>query len=121
MAPWEPTADELRDANGDWSSAGSQDATAKSVCEWRNGPAALWYEMLGVNEDGTNLDYGFQLKEVKSKFVLSIISFNPLIPRSDQYIKSPHNFNTLSSRHVTRIKRISTGGHCLDLRPNLQY
>ncbi|KAJ7383773.1 Transcription initiation factor TFIID subunit 1 [Desmophyllum pertusum] len=62
MAPWEPTSDELRDMNGDWNSLGLQDVN-KYVCEWRNGPAALWYEMLGVNEDGTNLDYGFKLKE----------------------------------------------------------
>lgn len=67
MAPWEPTTDELRDINGDWASSGSQDAASKYICEWRNGPAALWYEMLGVNEDGTNLDYGFKLKEVRSK------------------------------------------------------
>ena len=70
MAPWEPTTDELRDINGDWASSGAQDAGSKYICEWRNGPAALWYEMLGVNEDGTNLDYGFKLKEVRSKLGL---------------------------------------------------
>lgn len=67
MAPWEPTTDELRDINGDWASSGAQDASSKYICEWRNGPAALWYEMLGVNEDGTNLDYGFKIKEVRSE------------------------------------------------------
>lgn len=67
MAPWEPTADELRDVNGDMNSSGSQDNNHKQICEWRNGPAALWYEMLGVNEDGTNLDYGFKLKEVRTE------------------------------------------------------
>ena len=78
MAPWEPTLDELRDSIGDWNSAGSQDATTKSACEWRNGPAALWYEMLGVNEDGTNLDYGFKLKEVKTKFMVSFCNVDVL-------------------------------------------
>ena len=67
MAPWEPELDELRDISGDWNSAGPQDNSGKDICEWRNGPAALWYEMLGVNEDGTNLDYGFKLKEVRLK------------------------------------------------------
>ena len=35
-----------------------------------------------------------------------ILSFNPLIPRSDQYINSPFNVKTVSSRQVTRIKKI---------------
>ena len=33
-------------------------------------------------------------------------SINPFTPRSDQYINSPFNFNTLSSGHVMRIKKI---------------
>lgn len=64
MAPWEPTMDELRGVSNDLTSSGNQDGSHKCICEWRNGPAALWYEMLGVNEDGTNLDYGFKLKQV---------------------------------------------------------
>ena len=31
---------------------------------------------------------------------------NPLTPRSDQYINSSNNFNTLSSKLVMRTKRI---------------
>ena len=31
---------------------------------------------------------------------------DPLTPKSDQYINSPFNFNTLSSRQVMRIKKI---------------
>ena len=42
---------------------GLNKADEKKICAWRHGPAALWYELLGVNEDGTNLDYGFQLKD----------------------------------------------------------
>ncbi|XP_078067598.1 transcription initiation factor TFIID subunit 1 isoform X2 [Mustelus asterias] len=33
------------------------------VAEWRYGPAQLWYDMLGVPEDGEGFDYGFKLKE----------------------------------------------------------
>ena len=33
-------------------------------------------------------------------------SFNPLTPRSDQYLNSPYNSNTLSSRQVIGIKKI---------------
>lgn len=55
------------DGKADKSSLQSRDGIdkeeEKKVCAWRYGPAALWYEMLGVNEDGTNLDYGFKLKE----------------------------------------------------------
>jgi transcription initiation factor TFIID subunit 1 len=55
------------DGKSDKSSLQSRDGLDKEeerkMCAWRHGPAALWYEMLGVNEDGTNLDYGFKLKE----------------------------------------------------------
>lgn len=33
------------------------------IAEWRYGPAQLWYDMLGVPEDGSNFNYGFKLKE----------------------------------------------------------
>ena len=59
-------------ATSDHSSSQSQDGRAsgeqKKACEWRHGPAALWYEMLSVDDDGSNLDYGFRLKEVKGFF-----------------------------------------------------
>ncbi len=29
---------------------------------WRNGPAKVWYDMLGLSEDGAGLDYGFKMK-----------------------------------------------------------
>lgn len=29
---------------------------------WRHGPAAIWYDMLGIPEDEETLDYGFKLK-----------------------------------------------------------
>ncbi|TRZ01483.1 hypothetical protein DNTS_031895 [Danionella cerebrum] len=33
------------------------------VAEWRYGPAQLWYDMLGVPEDGSGFRYGFKLRE----------------------------------------------------------
>ncbi|KAG7223264.1 hypothetical protein INR49_015620 [Caranx melampygus] len=36
------------------------------VAEWRYGPAQLWYDMLGVPEDGSNFNYGFKLKDEQS-------------------------------------------------------
>uniref|UniRef100_A0A672QBM9 Transcription initiation factor TFIID subunit 1-like n=1 Tax=Sinocyclocheilus grahami TaxID=75366 RepID=A0A672QBM9_SINGR len=33
------------------------------VAEWRYGPAQLWYDMLGVPEDGCGFYYGFKLRE----------------------------------------------------------
>ena len=29
---------------------------------WRFGPARVWYDALGLPEDGRGLDYGFKLK-----------------------------------------------------------
>uniref|UniRef100_A0A3Q3GWW7 Transcription initiation factor TFIID subunit n=1 Tax=Labrus bergylta TaxID=56723 RepID=A0A3Q3GWW7_9LABR len=48
---------------------GDGDKEAESrprVAEWRYGPAQLWYDMLGVSEDGSNFNYGFKLKEESS-------------------------------------------------------
>uniref|UniRef100_A0A3Q3KDS3 Transcription initiation factor TFIID subunit 1 n=1 Tax=Monopterus albus TaxID=43700 RepID=A0A3Q3KDS3_MONAL len=48
---------------------GDGDKEAESrpkVAEWRYGPAQLWYDMLGVPEDGSHFSYGFKLKEEQS-------------------------------------------------------
>uniref|UniRef100_A0A3Q1FX94 Transcription initiation factor TFIID subunit n=1 Tax=Acanthochromis polyacanthus TaxID=80966 RepID=A0A3Q1FX94_9TELE len=48
---------------------GDGDKEAESrpkVAEWRYGPAQLWYDMLGVPEDGSNFNYGFKLKDKDS-------------------------------------------------------
>lgn len=37
--------------------------TRPKVSEWRYGPAQLWYDMLGIPEDGSGFDYGFKLKD----------------------------------------------------------
>jgi transcription initiation factor TFIID subunit 1 len=34
-----------------------------SVAPWRFGPAAYWYDMMGVPADGEGFDYGLKLKE----------------------------------------------------------
>ncbi|KAM4620822.1 transcription initiation factor TFIID subunit 1 isoform 3-T3 [Polymixia lowei] len=41
--------------------------TRPKVAEWRYGPAQLWYDMLGVPEDGSSFTYGFKLKEEESE------------------------------------------------------
>uniref|UniRef100_A0A670JF70 Transcription initiation factor TFIID subunit n=1 Tax=Podarcis muralis TaxID=64176 RepID=A0A670JF70_PODMU len=41
--------------------------TRPKVAEWRYGPAQLWYDMLGVPEDGSGFDYGFKMKERKEE------------------------------------------------------
>uniref|UniRef100_A0A452V7Z1 Transcription initiation factor TFIID subunit n=1 Tax=Ursus maritimus TaxID=29073 RepID=A0A452V7Z1_URSMA len=38
--------------------------TKPRVAEWRYGPARLWYDMLGVPEDGSGFDYGFKLRKM---------------------------------------------------------
>uniref|UniRef100_A0AAY5L775 Transcription initiation factor TFIID subunit n=1 Tax=Esox lucius TaxID=8010 RepID=A0AAY5L775_ESOLU len=46
--------------------SGDGDKVAESrpkVAEWRYGPAQLWYDMMGVPEDGSGFHYGFKLKE----------------------------------------------------------
>ncbi|KAH0630763.1 hypothetical protein JD844_003952 [Phrynosoma platyrhinos] len=41
--------------------------TRPKVAEWRYGPAQLWYDMLGIPEDGSGFDYGFKLKDPKEE------------------------------------------------------
>ncbi|KAK2496938.1 hypothetical protein MC885_002187 [Smutsia gigantea] len=44
--------------------------TKSRVAEWRYGPARLWYDMLGVPEDGSGFDYGFKLKKMEDEPVI---------------------------------------------------
>ncbi|KAL6033487.1 hypothetical protein STEG23_016304, partial [Scotinomys teguina] len=39
--------------------------TKPRVAEWRYGPARLWYDMLGVPEDGSGFDYGFKMRKTE--------------------------------------------------------
>nr|XP_021535439.1 transcription initiation factor TFIID subunit 1 [Neomonachus schauinslandi] len=44
--------------------------TKPRVAEWRYGPARLWYDMLGVPEDGSGFDYGFKLRKMDHEPVM---------------------------------------------------
>lgn len=55
-----PVESKFSQACGD----GDKEAESRpKVAEWRYGPAQLWYDMLGVPEDGSNFNYGLRLKE----------------------------------------------------------
>ncbi|CAB3979442.1 transcription initiation factor TFIID subunit 1 isoform X2 [Paramuricea clavata] len=87
------------DGKSDRSSLQSRDGLDKEeekMCAWRHGPAALWYEMLGVNEDGTNLDYGFKLKEQ--------INIEEEKPNTDE-IEAERKFPSDDCFHLVAIKR----------------
>ena len=43
---------------------------------------------------------------------------NPLTPKSDQNRISPYNINTITSRQVMRIRKISIKGFLVDPIPN---
>lgn len=38
---------------------------SNNQAHWRMGPAKLWYDMLGVPENGKDFDYGFKIKDDK--------------------------------------------------------
>jgi len=50
--------------------ASNGSSSVAKVPGWRYGPAALWYDMLGVRDNGDGFDYGFKLKSASvSKFL----------------------------------------------------
>ncbi|XP_035999150.1 transcription initiation factor TFIID subunit 1 isoform X7 [Fundulus heteroclitus] len=55
-----PVESKFSQTSGD---ADKETESRPKVAEWRYGPAQLWYDMLGVPEDGSNFNYGFRLKE----------------------------------------------------------
>ena len=48
------------------------------AAEWRHGPAKLVYDMAGIPEDATELDYGFQLKVAGKDAILIVLSVEVL-------------------------------------------
>ena len=52
------------------------------VAPWRYGPAAYWYDQMGVNETGDKFDYGFKLKQV---------SIEPFLPSWVTWLKQTVN------------------------------
>ncbi|XP_047235419.1 transcription initiation factor TFIID subunit 1 isoform X5 [Girardinichthys multiradiatus] len=55
-----PVESKFSQTSGD---ADKETESRPKVAEWRYGPAQLWYDMLGVPEDGSHFNYGFKLKE----------------------------------------------------------
>uniref|UniRef100_A0A3P9QEK6 Transcription initiation factor TFIID subunit n=1 Tax=Poecilia reticulata TaxID=8081 RepID=A0A3P9QEK6_POERE len=55
-----PVESKFSQTSGD---ADKETESRPKVAEWRYGPAQLWYDMLGVPEDGSNFNYGFKLRE----------------------------------------------------------
>jgi len=53
-----PVESKFSQASGDMD---QEKESRPRVAEWRYGPAQLWYDMLGVPEDGSNFTYGFRL------------------------------------------------------------
>ena len=49
-------------AESDSHTAGSSVQVDPETQAWRFGPARMWYDSLGLPEDGRGLDYGFKLK-----------------------------------------------------------
>nr|CAB3266786.1 transcription initiation factor TFIID subunit 1-like [Phallusia mammillata] len=68
---------------------GGNAANAKSkIPEWRYGPAALWYDMLGVPETGEGFDYGFKLKnpeETSTAAATKSITNDPSFPSPEHF------------------------------------
>ncbi|XP_053329695.1 transcription initiation factor TFIID subunit 1 [Spea bombifrons] len=71
-----PVESKFSQASGDTDKVAD---TKPKVAEWRYGPAQLWYDMLGVPEDGSGFDYGFKLKESDDDYIKESpeISENP--------------------------------------------
>ena len=51
-------------SGGRGGSAKGRSGSNPETMAWRFGPAKVWYDQLGVAEDGSNLNYGLKLKEV---------------------------------------------------------
>uniref|UniRef100_A0A7N5ZVY0 Transcription initiation factor TFIID subunit n=1 Tax=Anabas testudineus TaxID=64144 RepID=A0A7N5ZVY0_ANATE len=58
-----PVESKFSQACGD----GDKEAESRpKVAEWRYGPAQLWYDMLGVPEDGSSFNYGFKSRKLRT-------------------------------------------------------
>lgn len=67
-----------------------------------------------------NLRCTYNNDDIK-QWSMSLIGLNRFTLRSDQYMNSPYDFNTLTKRQVIRIfKNGWLGGFCLDTTPNSQ-
>uniref|UniRef100_A0A670JE81 Transcription initiation factor TFIID subunit n=1 Tax=Podarcis muralis TaxID=64176 RepID=A0A670JE81_PODMU len=64
--------------------------TRPKVAEWRYGPAQLWYDMLGVPEDGSGFDYGFKMKELVPGVQCKVWGCFPLSVQFDALLADEH-------------------------------
>ncbi|CAD5111195.1 DgyrCDS528 [Dimorphilus gyrociliatus] len=51
------------DENAEIFMSDSSDDESGKMAEWRFGPSKHWYDLLNVNENGSNLDYGFRKRK----------------------------------------------------------
>ncbi|ELW48654.1 Transcription initiation factor TFIID subunit 1-like protein [Tupaia chinensis] len=72
------------------------------VAEWRYGPARLWYDMLGVPEDGSGFDYGFKLRKTEHEPVIKcrmIEEFKKLEEANGNDLLADENFLMVTQLH----------------------
>jgi hypothetical protein len=73
--------------------------TKPRVAEWRYGPARLWYDMLGVPEDGSGFDYGFKLRKTEHEPVIKCgtmeVSYSGMYERN-QCAQGPISFTNIT-------------------------
>nr|XP_030706658.1 transcription initiation factor TFIID subunit 1 [Globicephala melas] len=76
--------------------------TKPRVAEWRYGPARLWYDMLGVPEDGSGFDYGFKLRKMELEPVMKcrmMEDFRKLEETSGTDLLADENFLMVTQLH----------------------
>ncbi|XP_036160219.1 transcription initiation factor TFIID subunit 1 isoform X7 [Myotis myotis] len=76
--------------------------TKPRVAEWRYGPARLWYDMLGVPEDGSGFDYGFKLRKMEHEPVIKgrmIEDFRKFEESSGTDLLADENFLMVTQLH----------------------
>ncbi|XP_045328272.1 transcription initiation factor TFIID subunit 1 isoform X5 [Leopardus geoffroyi] len=76
--------------------------TKPRVAEWRYGPARLWYDMLGVPEDGSGFDYGFKLRKMDHEPVIKcriIEDFRKLEENGGTDLLADENFLMVTQLH----------------------
>uniref|UniRef100_A0A4W3HTG0 Transcription initiation factor TFIID subunit n=1 Tax=Callorhinchus milii TaxID=7868 RepID=A0A4W3HTG0_CALMI len=66
------------------------------IAEWRYGPAQLWYDMLGVAEDGDGFDYGFKLKDENEED----------IPKKSADEQEVHEMEALVGEHFLMVTQL---------------
>lgn len=68
--------------------------------DWRNGPARLWYDFIGLPPDATSVDYGLKLKDQNNSI------------NSDLEKKNFKNVDTSSNKDIMNENDIA--GFCDD-------